>query len=1016
MGKTFKNKRSTHPNTFPIRFGYIAGIAGLGFVLALSSCGGGGGSGNTGVNGSGSGGGTYNAPSTRTNWAFVGSTVAVGDDNEAPLQWMVHDRVHNTLFLSLPGLNKVVVYDAVSQTLKASIDVSFPLAIDLSADSQSLYVGSGAGFLFVIDTSTLHVKEKINTSDILPGGFAIASVFVLGDGRLLFLPSAGVDGSSEFLVWDRTSGAVKSFSAPADVLDWGAVTISGDRSKVFLGGIITGAPVKIFDVNTEAFSSLPYETDIVARLAANPAKDQFAATDLDGNIEISDSGLHSLAGIRIEPPGQIGGQRLNGMVFSEDGTTLYLLVDSEIQAYDTQTFKAYGYMGQPFLVGAPAPFAADSSGMIYGTNIDGLDFIDASLTRKLGVPADPYAGVGGGLAPVTPDSAPLSGNVNATSNYYFNAATPAPSNVTAFIGRRSVSNLTINNNGNLKFTIPPGVAQGPTDFLFQLSDGTIYFEPKAFTYGPATLQAVTAAGTPDGGGKGFLTGYGLDVPSLHISVGGQDAAITGTSNLLASVGAPSPTSAGSASFTLPPGSASTVADVTVTTADGSTSLSKSLRFVGTPVKHPLKAAPEQGVYDNRRHLIYYTAGGQVQVLSTDSGQWQTPITVPSTTTAKLFAISLSPDGNTVAVGDQGNRAIVLFNPDSPASSIKAFAVPDGGEGLEPAGLAVTNQQKVYFLLSFPFGAHGVRCQNDNFYKLDGSTGTLTDLSIQGGWCVPMQSRVLFNPDQSLIYVDAGGALKLVTTSDSVVEAGGGGLGISDMTVSQDFTRLFQSDVLFETGGEVVGAPAQTESEESQPLDLRWGQKLDRYGSIVFNPWSSALDIVDLGALRNRERIALSFQAPLVFDSLVWVEDTQHIFVSAEDGVWEIPIGPLPLVLGRVAPASVAAGSVVTLNGNGFENGMSANVNDASAPITVVDTQTATLTVPAGVSGMVHITVRRADGASSTLEAAFVVGTGSQGIPKSPTATRSYKPLAGSPALQPSRRPRLGGKDTSHIMK
>ncbi len=176
-GLLFSNK--TASSDPPISFTAFLAIALLPLLL-LSGCGGGSGSSSNSSGGGGLGGGAYSAPNSRTRWAHLGSTVEVGDDNEAPLQLVVHDRTHGTIFVSNPGLNEVLAYDQNSKQLKAKVDISFPLGMDLSPDGQSLYVGSATNFLFVIDPGTLHVKQKINTVDILPpGGFSAVSVFTL---------------------------------------------------------------------------------------------------------------------------------------------------------------------------------------------------------------------------------------------------------------------------------------------------------------------------------------------------------------------------------------------------------------------------------------------------------------------------------------------------------------------------------------------------------------------------------------------------------------------------------------------------------------------------------------------------------------------------------------------------------------------------------------------------------------------------------------------------------------------
>ena len=75
-------------------------------------------------------------------------------------------------------------------------------------------------------------------------------------------------------------------------------------------------------------------------------------------------------------------------MFSDDKIKLYLMIQDIIRVYETSGFQQLGAGMKPFTLGMfaePLPFAADSAGIIYGVNEDGLAFIDASPIGHNGV-------------------------------------------------------------------------------------------------------------------------------------------------------------------------------------------------------------------------------------------------------------------------------------------------------------------------------------------------------------------------------------------------------------------------------------------------------------------------------------------------------------------------------------------------------------------------------------------------------------------------------------------------------
>jgi len=326
------------------------------------------------------------------------------------------------------------------------------------------------------------------------------------------------------------------------------------------------------------------------------------------------------------------------------------------------------------------------------------------------------------------------------------------------------------------------------------------------------------------------------------------------------------------------------------------------------------------------------------------------------------------------VGDQGNHSIITLDPDSPAATIKAFQAPDGGFGLVPGGLAVSNEGIVYFLIGFNFGAYGGRCQTGLFWELDTSSGQTTDLSGPNGLCDDPQNRVLLTPDESAVFVDADGQLKVyLPSSGTLVQAAEYNWATSDMALSADGSRLIQqSFVISATTGDGLGAPAWSDLDYPSTLELRYGQKLDRGGAILLEPWSNSLDFLDLGQFQMQRRFALPDPVSNAFDTVVWDDDNDTAYLIVSGGILEVPASPVPLVLTGVTPSSgpTSGGTNVTLTGSGFVSNLTATVDTTAVAVTFTDEHTLSIQMPAHAAGGVRITLNGPNQQSTFLDAAY----------------------------------------------
>ena len=916
------------------------------------------------------------ALSSRTDWKYIGAKVDAGGENFTYPPYVAYDVARNQVFLSVPASNVVKVFDTQTHAEVAEISIPSPFGIDISADDASVYVGTGTQYLYVLDPATLHVKEILNTADVVPGGFSTVYVFSLNNGNLFILPGNGVDGGGTPLIWSLSGGTATTVNVPVD----GAITRSGDRSSIFIAAPFTSGDVAVYSVATNSCITTPYiPGDIVERIAANPVLDQFAVSDLDGNVYIYSSSLVLLGQIRVEPANVEGGLRLNGMVFSGDGSRLHLFVDDQIQEYDTTSFTLDAVMSEPYSLGyfaLPLPLVEDNSGLIYAINEEGLDFIDVSGIKSTGI-ASGKQDFGYMMAYLTPNTGPTAGGTSVTSGVGGMLSSSSVTLSGAYLGTTPVPGF--NASGNQYSFVSPAVsAGGAQNEITTLSDNMPLLAPEAFSYGPDVVRLVSTTSGADGGGTGFLAGYGLgSSPSnLQITIGGLSATVTAVGTSLSGLDEPFATPMESASYTVPKGTAGQ-ADVTLTTSVGSQTLKGAFQFNPSTTLHATSAPLEAGVYDATHKAIYYTTTNQILTWSVTNDAWSSPINVPNSSSAALTGISVSPNGQYVAAADQGNTAVVVFNPESP-QGIVSFPVSNGGFGLEPASVAVSNQGIVFFNLAFTYrGGWGTRCQGDLMWMLDATTGVATDLDSFGSgpmFCMSIADRVLLSTDGNTVFVDDEGGLALYDVSSGQwISVMGSEVANSDMAISADNTRLLATLNLFDPNLDYLGSPAWSDLDLSDNQNGVLGEKLDRNGTILFQPWTGALDIVDLSHLVKLERVAVPYAVQNVFDPLVWDDDNDTAYMIVNGGVLEIPVTP-PLILRSATPSSGTAGTSVTLTGSGFTSGDTATIGGVAVPLNINDEHTATLVAPAHANGATVITVTATNGQSSSLDPGFIYGS------------------------------------------
>jgi len=853
-------------------------------------------------------------PPIRTRYLRTNSFYDPNSLQYAPPHFTVYDATHKQFFVSNPFLNEIDVFDATQEIETAQIPVPLAWGLDISPYNGSLYAGTLIGDVYQIDTATLSVTTRYLSASIGPNGFMATTAIVLSDGRLAVQGAAGgilgVDGYSSSAVWDPvtnsldtgTNGSICGFG------NQGGFAVSGDRTRILITTVDEGGggeTVCSYDpvAKVATLGAFPQPTFVREIIPTPDGKRFFLTTNLYGVGVFDVQTVQLLGQITGSNPDQIP-NAASGAVISLDGKTLYLVDQGSgaVGSFDTTSFTQTGWVpsfsvddSQSGIVIA----AIDETGLIVGPTGHGVGFIDASqmsTAQPTLIGAGFASPVTGPVAGSTTISGFADGNVTDSAGLSQIYVGNVPGAFASFAASQGHENTA-------QVTTPPANQTGAVDLAVVLSDGGVGIAPENFSYGPTILEVVPNGATAEGGQTGALIGYGFgnSTSSVQVTVGGQSAPVTAVF-----VGAPIepyPFPTDGLQFTIPPGTAGTVADVTVTTPSGSTTAAGSFHYTSAVESYPLTANLQSGIYDAGRDLYYFADQAQIQVLSKSSGSWLSPISLPGVSgKTQLLAISESPDGTKLAVSDYGGQAIYVLDPDNPASA-KSYPMsldPDGVAGsLAPGGLAVTNIGMVYFDTRDIDGTG-----TPLFHKLNTAAETIIDLGLQDG----LQSggagdeydRVLLSPDGSKVYSSISGGVTigfwLDTSNDQLHFAVANSFGGSqDLAVSGDGTTL-------DVGGQF------TDSLLNAQLDVvyvdweTWfpigvlGQKLNQDGTILFQPLTDGIDLL----ARNTGRLLYRIQIPGTpannYDALVVAKGQNTVAVISANGVSFVDLSSLPIAM------------------------------------------------------------------------------------------------------------------------
>lgn len=799
-----------------------------------------------------------------------------------PPHLTAYDSVHKRFFVSNTTLNRIDVFDAATESQISSIIVPEPWGMDVSPDGTKLFVATAFGDVYLCDPGAMQVVQRYASSTIGAQGYIATQAFLLASGDLALLGAMGgayLDGSQTFAIWNSTTNSLQVIypdTFGASFINIGQIAVTEDRTKVLIACADCGTVV-LYDPNTGTGVTAQYAGTANQILPTQDGKRVFIVGTQSGPAVYDATTLTQLGG--FTPPATP-----YGALLSYDGSTLFTRDESgNVYAYDSTTFAQKGWVASfnvLDLQAAIVPSAIDETGLMVGPIGHGVAFLDTSLINP-GAQSTQFS-----ISFLTPGFGTLSGGTSVEANYQGTTLTGP----TMYIGNASTQSVTVTPT-SLTTATPKSTPGGVADFTVVLPDKTLAMMPEDFSYGPTIVEVSTNAASAEGGAQGAIFGYGFgQQPSdAQITIGGQSATVT---QLLASASPtfPYPFPMQALLFAVPPGTAGTAADVTVTTADGSATASGAFHYVAAVQSYPLQGASlMQGIYDSFRGVLYFTDRTQIGVFSPTTEAWLPPITLPNTTVnTSLLGVSLSPDGNTLAVSDPGDNAIYVLNPSSP-SSAKSFA----GVGIQgaPYGLAVTNSGIVYF------GTYSQEISPPGgFGKLDSTSGQITDFPPGTLEDANAFTRVLLSPDGSRVFVNEGGYSWILNTSDDSLSEGiqvstAGNLS-GDMTLSSDGSTVLTSDMLTDSGLNVAANIAYVDRDVWLPTAV-YGQKLNANGSLAYQPLTTGVDVLDGTTGLLQYRVALPILIADVYDALTIDDADGLLFAITTTGISQISLGSLP---------------------------------------------------------------------------------------------------------------------------
>jgi hypothetical protein len=897
---------------------------------------------------------------------------------------IVYDAANQQIFSSDYSLNRVDVVSTSTRQLVKTIPVLSPWGLALTADGSDVLVGSDTQQVQAISTSSLQIVQQW----LLPsatGGIQIP--FLLSDGTVAFRASGDSALSGQLVIWDPANNTTSVASLPSSVERSACFVAAGAMGTNILVATCSEPGVAVvYNTATKTSSSPLRFPGFILNVAASPDGSQFIISDDTYGIGLYNFQLQATT--LLTPPDGYA-----AFIFSSDGTHIYLQAGIII-VFDgsgdfINTAPALGTIPPGTQIGPcpddETPFAADSTGIIFGSADHGIAFDDSTYAVNF---IFGYYGLNCLDLVLTPNSGPI--NAAMPTNFPLEVGFDAVPDVWFGNNRATQAVLGPGPAGPLSVTAPSSSQPGPVNVKLITPDGQESFNPLGFSYGPSLMFVNGDTAAPNGGTTSYITGVGLptDPSQIQVTVGGQAA------NIISAVPAPYnglswpfsyPYPALELKVILPPGSGDE--DVVATTSAGSSTLPKAIHYAESITDYASPDAFQSILLDRSRNQLYLSAGNHIDVFSLTTNQFLAPFTPPALNGQKAFhGLALTTDGSQLLAANYSDGSLALINPDQPNSATAIQIIPPGTfSNPGPDNIATTSTGLAFIE---PMTSQEAGCGTP-FYELNLLSLQVTVVSSVGSFCIQPQgfplaasgngSKVLIattgisGPQEVAIY-DAASATWL--TNRSVLENFGGNAAIS------------VNGRVFATGSGLVNASAellgylawQDVFQSPGPSPSLGLEKVSDGGSLVYIPYGiytefdvtypSCLDIFDVNHGALLRRLNLTEQIQPVTDAMAIDAYGQNIYLITNAGLTIVQLSAVPLTIGSVTPASGPAGTKVTILGSGFQSGTAVTANGIPAATTFVSASTLQVVVPSVAAGSTQITVTNPVGETYSLDNAF----------------------------------------------
>lgn len=907
---------------------------------------------------------------------------------DAPPVLTLFDPVHRVVYATVPALNELAVISSVQHAITNRIAIPGAFSMDLSPDGTQLLVGSGsdllggpeAPMLTLIDTGTLQIVGRFQVpviSGVSLGTIPMSLAWTSNGTVLIVAQQVGTTGF-DLIQWDPVQNSFRTRSLPNSVLPQQVVR-SGDHSKALLSDSSTsGANLVLYDANVDDFVATGFADGIYPVINSDGSMSAVAGA---GQLLLFDGGLNMITSLAIDTDGQKPLFSVNGKsLYVEQG---YLNQPPSYLVLDTATFMPIGEI----------PAFTTPTGFNQLASLDGVD--DAGelfgvLDR--GVSFDPY--------PISATPLPYPLNINNVQPTSGQLANPAPTtingvglaaNSSVFFGNQPATAVTVGSTGAMNVTPPSSPTTGPVDVTVEPPGGNVTMLPQGYTFGPSVLYIQNNAGSTAGGSLLQIMGYGFDFNSsqIEVSIGGQPAILSNVTGI------------GISPFLLPlqriyahsPPGAAGPADVTVTTPNGTSTLHNGYTYYSFSSPTGPTATGEM-VYDPSRQVLYVTDDVFNQVDVVSPGANAIISTLPCG--QGPLGIALSPDHSKLVVTNWNSQSISVIDIASKTQHEVALNFNGNGPGaVHPAAVAVANNGKALI------GAPDLSLlDNADLLELDLSSLQLSIPSNVGGLYLTSDLELHAFAEGSKIWVAAG------TGGGS--SGGGGVIWIASTDTFARFVDgivFFQSNItdnglVFDASGNFYNSTGINYSFVA-PLDLisyplsAVGEKLHPGGGLLFTPVidgvSSTITVseydVNTGWLLNQ--IEIPGNPGSSFDTMVFDDTGNRLFVSTDTGIITIDLSSLPVSIGSIAPTQglTTGGDTLVLRGSNLQKGAAVNIRGVSAATTWVDQNTVQAVSPPMSAGQVPVKIVNPDGSSYTLPAAFTY------VSSIPTVSATYPAFA-----------------------